>query len=471
MALEVLFNDIAAAIHEKDGKMDGIAARDFPARIRAIPSDGGVKLESIVIATPPQKTGYIAGEAFDPAGMTVRAVYSNGQSLSIDPSALSFDPAGPLDEGTSAVTVSFQWGTEIASAVQPVSVMTAFIYGASWDGSPSTKWTRTDLAADFPACVPYVQGAAEYSSPFDGVMPWVGMVTQERAGGTMVAIPRFYYQLSHNADNEGLHIRISSAALDGFHVSPAHMDRGDGQGERDTVYIARYLFSHDYKSKTGAEAKTGVTLAEARTAIRSLGGGMQHWDYAMRFTIWLLYLVEMADWDSQRCIGVGDNRTSGHTDAMPYHTGTMSASRESYGNGAQYRNIEGLWDYIGTFLDGVYFNADAETCILLNPNDFLDTGKYDVKFKQESPRPSKFAIDTTAFPVFYPVESNAGSSNADYTCDTAFTGANQILQVGNRGGTSTRDRSGLFFNTIDHFTYTDSKIGARSMELPQTPEE
>lgn len=37
MALESLFNDIAAAIHEKDGKADGIVAEDFPARIRALP--------------------------------------------------------------------------------------------------------------------------------------------------------------------------------------------------------------------------------------------------------------------------------------------------------------------------------------------------------------------------------------------------------------------------------------------------
>lgn len=34
--LELLFNDICAAIHEKDGKADGIAANDFPTRIRAL---------------------------------------------------------------------------------------------------------------------------------------------------------------------------------------------------------------------------------------------------------------------------------------------------------------------------------------------------------------------------------------------------------------------------------------------------
>ena len=39
---------------------------------------GGIKLVSISIKTPPAKTTYTAGETFDPAGMVVEAVYSNG---------------------------------------------------------------------------------------------------------------------------------------------------------------------------------------------------------------------------------------------------------------------------------------------------------------------------------------------------------------------------------------------------------
>lgn len=123
MALETLFNDIAAAIHEKDGKTDGIAAKDFPARIRAIPTDlGGVRLESIEITAPPTETLYPVGAAFNPEGMVVYAHFSNGQSMPVDLSNLTFDPAGPLEDGTASVTVNFQWGLKLVSAAQPIEV-------------------------------------------------------------------------------------------------------------------------------------------------------------------------------------------------------------------------------------------------------------------------------------------------------------------------------------------------------------
>ena len=99
----------------------------------------------------------------------------------------------------------------------------------------------------------------------------------------------------------------------------------------------------------------------------------------------------------------------------------------------------------------------------------MDTSKYDVRFKQESGHPTEFAIDTTAFPVFYPSKVGSSAGFDTYTCDTWLrSSANPLLQVGNRGGTSTRDRSGLFFNTFDALNYIDGSVGARSMELPDT---
>lgn len=123
MALETLFNEIAAAIHQKDGKSDGIVAKDFPARIRAIPTGiGGVQVESIEITEPPRKTTYTAGEGFDPAGMSVYANFSDGSVLYVDPTNLTFDPEGPLERGTTAVTVNFQLGLKMVSAHQPILV-------------------------------------------------------------------------------------------------------------------------------------------------------------------------------------------------------------------------------------------------------------------------------------------------------------------------------------------------------------
>ena len=81
MELKTLLADIASAIREKDGSEGEITASAFPERIRAIRS--GVELESIQITTPPARTEYIAGEGFDPAGMVVTAVYSNGARVDV----------------------------------------------------------------------------------------------------------------------------------------------------------------------------------------------------------------------------------------------------------------------------------------------------------------------------------------------------------------------------------------------------
>lgn len=461
MALADLFNDIADAIREKDGTTAEIVANTFPARIRGIPA-GGIQLSSISVTTPPDKTKYFVGETFNPAGMVVTATFDNGATLQLDNSDLTFSPSGPLAETDTAITISYTSGGVTATTQIIVIVSAASVYGVQWDGTAATKWFRTDDAALFTDPVPYVDGATACSSPFDNLMPWSGMVKTERIGGTMVAIPKFWYRLSLVGDS--LRVQISDGPVSGFFVSPAHMDRGDGKGERDVVYIARYLCDSSYKSTTGSTAKTSISLSNARSCIRSIGDTMQHYDFLIRFTIWLLYLVEMADWDSQRCIGVGDNKTSGHTDSMPYHTGTMANSRDAYGNGTQYRNIEGLWDYYGTFLEGAYWGSDGTMRIQINPATFGATSSYDIALPWGNGYASKFEISEVGFPIFYPVES--AGSDSTYVCDEMISSSTGILNVGNRGNESTRNRTGLFFNTWDYTDYNHSSIGARSMELP-----
>ena len=84
-----------------------------------------------------------------------------------------------------------------AAAYQTYTLELAFvhIYGASWDGTSTTKWTRTDEAAGFTDPVPAVNNGSG-SSPFDNLAPWKGMVKSERTGGTMVTIPKFWYRMA-----------------------------------------------------------------------------------------------------------------------------------------------------------------------------------------------------------------------------------------------------------------------------------
>lgn len=339
------------------------------------------------------------------------------------------------------------------------------IYGASWDGTSTTKWSRTDEAAEFTDPVPYVAGASSYGSPFDNLQPWAGMVKSERTGGTMVAIPKFWYKLTQNG--RGMTIQIADRAVEGYSVSPAHMDRGDGHGERDVVYIGRYHCNDSYKSGTGSP-KVNMTRSSARANIHSLGSAIWQSDFAMRFTLWLLYIVEFADWNSQAKIGYGCGSSSspqsmGYTDSMPYHTGTTQSSRTTYGLGTQYRNIDGLWDNVLDWCDGCYNNGDGLN-IILNPANFSDGSNGTAVGVPSNGWPTAFKVKTNGgFPVFIP--TSASGNDVTYSCDYwRFGSSYPCLYVG--GYYNHRSDYGLFFI----FCYTASNysgyIGCRLQELP-----
>ena len=250
-------------------------------------------------------------------------------------------------------------------------------YGVTWDKSSTTVLSRYGAAALFEDPVPYVAGASSYGSPFDRCEPWCNInVIEDPNAGTLVAIPKYWFKWT---DTDGmLRLEIANYAAEGFSVSPAHRDRGDGKGERDVVYIGRYHCSIDnFKSETGVKPKASMTRANFRTNIHNLGSNVYQNDFAMLWTIRMLYLVEYADWNCQKLIGHGCGNNSstevmGYTDSMPYHTGTMLSSRTTYGVGTQYRYIEGVWDNIRDWCDGIYFSKENVYGIF-NPNNFSDT--------------------------------------------------------------------------------------------------
>ena len=347
----------------------------------------------------------------------------------------------------------------------PLELAYTHIYGASWDGTSTTKWSRTDEAADFTDPVPYVAGASSYGSPFDNLQPWAGMVKSERTGGTMVSIPKFWYKLTQNG--RGMSIQIADRAVEGYSVSPAHMDRGDGHGERDVVYIGRYHCNGTYKSGTGSP-RANMTRSSARSGIHNLGSTIWQSDFAMRFTVWLLYIVEFCDWNSQAKIGYGCGNDSslqpmGYTDSMPYHTGTTQSSRTTYGCGTQYRNIEGLWDNCYDWCDGCYYNSNGLN-IILNPANFSDSSNGTAVGVPSDGWPSAFRVKANGdFPVFIP--TSASGSDATYSCDYwHFSSSDPCLYVG--GGYSHHSNYGLFCVNFDSASYYDGYVGCRLQELP-----
>lgn len=374
-----------------------------------------------------------------------------------------------IAEGTATITVKVAAGTNHnAPANKTFTVKVTdmvHIYGASWDGTSTTKWTRTDDAAGFTDPVPAISNG-NGSSPFDKLQPWAGMVKSERTGGTMVAIPKFWYKLTQNG--AGMKIQIADKETSGYSVSPAHMDRGDGKGERDVVYIGRYhCATSTYKSTTGVAQACSMTRSAARTSIHNLGSNIWQSDFALRFTLWLLYIVEFADWNSQAKIGYGcsaggSKANNGQTDSMGYHTGTTAASRTTYGY-TQYRYIEGLWDNVYDWCDGCYNNSNGLN-IILNPNNFSDSANGTSVGTPSSGYPSAFSVKTAGgFPMFIP--SAASGDDSTYSCDYwDFYASYPCVCVG--GSCNRNTNRGLFYVSYYSASNASADVGCRLQELP-----
>lgn len=432
------------------------------------------EVSSIAITSPPTKTNYLNLEQLDLTGMEVTATYTDGSTADVT-SLCTYSPAdgATLSTSNTTVTATFVESGLTKTATQAITVVMP-IYGAEWDGTATTAWTRTDMAADFSDPNPYYAGmTGDPSSPFDTIYPWSQMiVVNDDDCGKLVRIPKFYYKLSQNGSS--LKIQISATAQEGFSVSPAHMDRGDGNGERDVVYVGRYKCDGvDYKSITSLGPMVSIGRNTARTNIHNLGTDVWQFDFAMLFTIWLLYLVEFADWNSQAKIGYGCGTGSyvtnnGYTDSMPYHTGTTKTSRTAYGFGTQYRNIEGLWDNVYEWVDGCYNYSTSPNegfNVILNPSDFADTANGVNIGIPVSGKTTALELKNIvgAFPMFLP--SASGGSETTYTCDP--WSYNSIRTGITHGWSYLNNQSAGMFTIMYNFAdATDSNTGCRLMKLP-----
>ena len=400
-------------------------------------------ISGISITTPPTKLNYKPDEQLDLTGIVVTATAG---TLTRDVTSLcTFNPADGTTlstEGTFTLTASYLTFTDTVS----YEVKGSSIYGVQWDGSSSTAWTRTDDAALFADPQPYYAGmSGTPSSPFDDKMPWSGMeIVDDANAGKLVKIPKFWYKWTRSGSS--MKLQISDSEQTGFHVSPAHADRGDGSGERDYVYVGRYhCAASTYKSTSGVTPAGNITREQFRSNIHNLGSKIWQNDFAMFWTLRMLYLVEFADWNSQAKIGGGCSQTTaassavynmGYTDSMPYHTGTTSNSIGAtvYG-GTQYRYIEGLWDNVYDFCDGIYFN-DRTVYVINNPANFSDTtGGTNVGTRANANGVVTQWTDPSSITgleyALYPAAVTEDSNYETYDCDySSYYASGVVLCVG-----------------------------------------
>lgn len=421
------------------------------------------------ITSPPKQTEYSVDDRLNLTGLVITATFSDGTSRDVT-SECTCTPTDGTVLNISHKLVTIKW--KKFTLTQPISVTDVHIYGVYWDGNSSPKMTRTDDASTFVDPVPYRSGNSAYSSPFDECMPWKGMkrVTDAKAG-ELVEIPKFYYKWTRSGSS--MKLQIADKKMAGFLVSPAHADRGDGKGERDLVYVGRYHCTNTYKSVKGSNPTTSKTRASFRSGIAALDPNVWQWDYAMLWTIRMLYLVEFATWNSQDAIGYGCSdsgsmQNTGLTDSMPYHTGTTKSNRQTYGH-TQYRYIEDLWGNVLDWVDGIYFNGSNVYCVK-NPSEYSDgSGGTKVGTRATSSNCIKAWNNPTAEGfeyALYPSTVASDDNYKTYACDYCDYGSGGVVMcVGGDYGQG--QYCGLFYlSGGSSASGSSSSIGSRLQKLP-----
>ena len=443
-----------------------------------------IPLVSIAVTTAPTTTEYTPGETLDLTGIVVTATYLDN-TTSVVTNSCTFSPAdgATLSESDTSVSISYTEAGVTKTTSQAIDVSFQ-VYGVEWDGTSTSAFTRTDKAANFTDPVPYYATFSDTpSSPFDTIQPWAGMVrsTDENAG-ELVAIPKYYYKWTQNGS--ALKLQISASPFTGSHVSPAHMNRGDGQGERDVIYVGRYMCDSNSQSATNVKPYTALK-ATHRTGIAALDSDVWQWDFATLWTIMMLYLVEYADWDSQAKIGKGCKvnpsatdgtlQKSGSTDNMPYHTGTSAANRTTMGE-VQYRNIEGLWSNKEEFVDGLYVvyasgGSSSTYYVQLNPSLFdnsstgteIDAGSTTLGMNANIKTwfvPSTTGLEWALLPK---TTDSGGTVGATYVRDTGWIRGDRNLIIG--GGSYDNNKYGMFYMAVTGQA-NGEKYASRLMKLP-----
>lgn len=345
------------------------------------------------------------------------------------------------------------------------------IYGVEWDWTSSgpTRGVRTDDAVGLADPNPAVNNGSG-SSPFDNLYPWKDMVRENRTGGVMVKEPKYWFKWTRTPSGSGvkLKLQIADQPVEGFHVDPVNMDRGDGLGELDCSYIGRYhCASGTYKSETNKAQQANITRSTARTQIHNLGANIWQMDFAQFWYVGMLFLVEFADWNGERigrgCSASGSKENNGRTDAMQYHTGTTAVNRDTYGF-TQYRNIEGWWDNVFDWMDGCYYNGNGLN-VIKNPAQFSDNANGVLVGTPVGGYPSDFALPTQSGLEWALYPSAAAGSTTTYVPDGwYFNGSNPCLR---HGGYCYRNRDyGPFYVYCNGSSDAYGSIGCRLQERP-----
>ena len=445
-------------------------------------------LSSIAFTAQPTKTIYGKGETLDLTGATVTATFTSGLTEAVVP---TYSPANGTvlsDFGSFVLTATYTENGITKTATTAYSVPPK-IYGVKWNyANSATALTRLTTAndstvnTDISTAATAGIGSTAGSSPFDNIYPWNemdeynvsgGAITVKhgeagfsRANDTVVKIPKFYYKVVDNSSTSTRCFYISQGPSDGFTLHPAFSRAGI---EKDAIYVGRYQ-TYNSSTITGNAPQVSLTRANFRTNATSKGSNWCQWDYASWCAIWMLYLVEFADWNSQTKIGQGYTAMSnasaaGGTDSMTYFTGRAAGSDGS--TAVQYRHIENLWGNVYQWVDGINFNGSS-LYVCTDPSKFADDTSTNYTYIGDKIDASGY-IDKlnhlTSAPYAFAPGGSSGSASTYVPDYHSYSSGWHVLYVG--GAWDGGLYAGLFYFSADSSSgNTDSSIGSRLLLIP-----
>ena len=234
--------------------------------------------------------------------------------------------------------------------------------------------------------------------------------------------------------------------------------------------MGRYNTVSGNASKSGATPLNSQTRAQFRSGAKGKGSKWSLHDFAAWNAVWLLYLVEFADWNSQAQIGRGNVDSSslkntGGTDSMSYHTGRASGTDGK--TQVQYRHIEDPWGNIWEWIDGANFNNQA-AYICTNPANYADDTTSNYTAAGVTLCSSGWIKDlglSNTFPWAFLPDANGGSETT-YIPDYVNSGSGwRVLMVG--GSWDNGSNAGLFYFSANYSSsYSSGGIGARLLFHP-----
>lgn len=307
--------------------------------------------------------------------------------------------------------------------------------------SSSSQWERTDDAIDLIANAQV--GTDSVVNDFDSLYPWSDIYTYSWNKDTdeeiryddpsfnytddyiFTKIPEFWYKRWQDNTNE--YIQIATGKAEGFILC-------------NEFSVGRYSICTDFKSKSGTDYLTSETRAYFRENARSLNSnlGILDWRY---FLLQILYLVEYADYNSQKKLGNGVCARSQMVGSGECDLLGMKSGRIPNGLSVIYRGIENIFGNVEQYIDGININ-NYQIYICYDPTKYSDDlfnedyQKISYRACSYSDYISKLGYDSNHSLISMPVQ--ASGSNSTYICDyfNINTGS-RIVGVGGafNGGT------------------------------------